>query len=438
MGAVEGARIRSSETFRWGAAFFLALAAPNPVSSAEYTLDQVLRNARWYWISKTDSPAIAARLNYDLAKTANLPRLGTSYSLSKNFLAPNSPADKVGAISLSQSVLDVSNWESVRARKADLVSGACDAEASLLEISRQVVGDFYGALANLDEEKIQRQRQARMERLIEFLRETTSLRFSAKSDLLSAQSQNSGVAGQLLQIAVEKENSLSRIRSQLGIPPEDPLTISDRFLEGSGPDLADWAQWGEYLPEAVSLKAKMTAAGYDLASARWEAAPTVELRGTYLRPYGEASGADSLTGAIAVTLPLFDQGARYARAANARRYRFLYEGQYLAKRTAYSNQIRALISARDRTTEALAQARIQHDLAERAFRGMWELLSIGKRDYIAIRAAEEDLISAQRQHVALQRSLDQTNGYLQLFFESVQRARNPSASKDQCAPAALE
>jgi multidrug efflux system outer membrane protein len=426
-------------------AFIFFLLAPGThASAAVVSLSQALKMAREYWYPKADGPVVDAKLGYQLAKANLLPSLSSAYAISKDFIAsPATPTVNNGTVTLTQNLINVSDWKTTHARDIDVVAGNCATEAALFTISEQVITDFFGVLASIDEEKIQLQRQNRITQLTDLLTETTKLRISARSDLFSAQSESSRVASQLLQVGSDKENAIGLLRSQLGTSPTEVLLIDDHFLVAQGPDLKDWKKWASSLPDVMNLHAKTVSSDYDYSAANWQAAPTVALSGTYATAYGgESTGLiynnPSLIGMITVSLPIFDQGVRSANAAHALAYRSIYEGQASAKKTENENLISNLIMQRQATIKALEQAKIQMDLAQKAYDGTWELLSLGKKDYSSLRTAEEDLLVADRSQISLQRRLDQANANLQIFYDTANRIKSSSRDSTKCTPSSIE
>lgn len=396
---------------------------------ADLSLQEVLDKSRTYWASRLGESQVEAEASSRLAKSAFLPNIQSTFTMGKDYIAdPSQKLQGTGDVSLNQQLLNISDWLTVGARNADAVAQACQTESDQIDISKNVITLFFNVLGNMDEDRLQTKRASRIEKAVNLLRETTKLRLSAESDLYLAETQVFQIDIQRAQITADKIAALNQLRSQLGISPKEPLTLDNKFIDQAA-DITNWNQWSENIPSILALKSKVEATSRDISATQWELFPAVGVAVTYSDPVSGQPGADdSLSVLGTASIPIFDQSSRQIRAKRAKRLYSIFQNLLQTKKNQVTNEIASLIIQKKSDQIALEQATKQMEISEKAYKGAWTLLSLGKNDYFNIQNAQDVAINAERQWLQIKRRLDATNATLQILQDAVNRVKSSKYS----------
>lgn len=392
--------------------------------SKDLTLDEVLTMSRTYWSGRLGISQVQAEASASLAKSQFLPNVNAGLNINKAYMVdPSQDLQGSAQVTLDQQLVDVSDFITLGATKAEAISQACQTEEDQIQVGRAVIASFFSALGNMDEDRLQTKRSSKIQRAVDLLSETTKLRLSSQSDLYQAQTQAYQIEIQKAQVSAAKVAALNDLRTQLGISPKDPITLESKFVQ-QDTDITDWVQWPENVPSVVVLKGRVSAANKEVAATQWELFPAVGASIVYNDPItGIPGDDDSLSVLGTVNVPLFDGYSRQIRTRRNKKLLRIYENLLQNRKVDVANDLAALIVQKKADLIALEQAKKQMDISEKAYKGAWTLLSLGKNDFFYVQNTQDVAINAERQWLQISRRLDATNATLKLYSDAVSRIK---------------
>lgn len=411
--------------------FLLMIHISTLATGKELSLNEALDLSRSYWATRLGQSQIEAEASSAIAKTGSyLPDVNAGLNMGKDYLVTPSQDFQASAfLELNQPIVNVSNWISIEARNAETISQTCQTESDQLDISKQVIQFFIEALQNQDEDRLQIKRSTKLSKMVQLLRETTKLRLASQADLYQAESQVVQIDIDRAQFGAGKIAASNNLRTLLGLPAQENLTLESKFIDEPN-DFKDWKEWAAHIPSVVVLESRVKAASKDIAATRWELFPEVGASLNYTDPVTGLSGeSDSLSVLGTVNVPLFDQLSRQIRNKRNKKLLAVYENLLQNKKVEVTNEIASLLVQRKADQIALEKATVQIEISEKAYKGTWTLLSLGKTDYINVLNAQDVSINAERQWLQTRRRLDSTNANLQLLQEVALQIKN---SKNGC------
>ncbi len=389
------------------------------------TLPKALMRIRAYWLPQLRAGVIDAHAAEQLARTAYYPSLNVNIGESRSPLN-ESPGITVRRtqVTLSEHLIQVSNWVSMSARKADELAAEWNISSQIFSLLESGIQTFFDRLNTRQKIEIQERRIDRLERTVRLLKEVSRLGLVDDSERLAAESDLQAARVQL----IELKSSLSLIDQDLkvamGLGPEVVLQLSHtpgQESTSSDQKTEDWNHALERQPSIQALSNQRDAADLDRRSYALDWIPTVDANiGLTQVNAGSPNDAYPATPAqVSATLTLnwsiFDQGARNVRKAQATQQSERIQSQMSAKRIELSNKLHSMRQLRELQAQTVQLDQVRLKITTEAYESAWALFAIGKKSFTALQAIEGALITTELDSVEAGYRLEALKSRIQLW-----------------------
>jgi cobalt-zinc-cadmium efflux system outer membrane protein len=295
------------------------------------------------------------------------------------------------------------------ARMASGESGVAREIAASDETARQLFHDvgmaFSKALAASEKVKLL---SAGEQVASEFLQATTR-RFQAGDipilDVNLAKSTAARTHSALLSGQAELADALGDLRRLLGIPPDEPLSVSGDLIGFGKYDLNTLLSSAENRPDLRVLESELQQALADARLGNTFQRPDFGVIGRYQRDQGD----NIAQAGVRITIPLFSRGQELTGTGNARANRI--RGELQALKTAIHNEVRASFEIYRKRVEAA------QELKERALPSIDENETLSRRSYEEGELGLAELLLIRRE--TLETRLLYVNALLDAFVAGI-------------------
>ncbi len=347
-----------------------------------------------------------------LAKSALLPQAGFAFNQSiqrfniESIIAQRLPgvAQHVGpfqvlnpGVALTTPVFDLTLWKQYGAAKDRAQAAAANAEAAHEEIALLVVSQYLGTLRALTEVQaatVRRDLSLRLDtQAADLLRDGVATEVDKlRADVRLKQDEQG-----LIQAQTDQTVSFYSLARLLGLPPAQPITLSDDALSDApkvDPDMAPEAALKER-PEMAAATAGIDAADQLRAAAKARSLPSLKFSGMWGQQSSHFNGLiPAYTYQFTLSVPLFSGGALTAQrklaaldAAKARQQRDDLRNGIAEQVLSAEAEVRSARNQIDVANAAVGLARREVDLATDRFQQ-------GVADNIEVVAAQASLADA--------------------------------------------
>jgi outer membrane protein TolC len=372
-----------------------------------------------YWGTRVNSGIVDAHAATDTAKAAVYPSLTGSIAAQEDLLSNPWAGSYVGGyISLSQSIVNISQWATIHARGISEKAAQLDFEDQLLSLMKTATTTIYGEFQTANRLKLLQQRLSRMQKAVNLAKETNRLHLTDSSAIYLAQADKQALEISITNAEAETAASLNLLKASIGMG-EAPLELDENYNPNVSDDMTYWEKKIDELPGLQVLKARTEASGALATSYRDLAIPNLLLTtdfGQVPQVAGLNTGSSALV-VVSLNFPIFDQGLRSIQAQQADSQKNIFEAQVSSKREALLAEIKNLLNQWQADERVSKIAKDQYDNARQGYDALLTLFSFGKADFVSVRSSEASLVQSEIQLVNLQRKIAGEKTILELMSD---------------------
>jgi outer membrane protein TolC len=396
-------------------AFVLLSAFIPPLASAS-PLGDIANCVHSYWKNRLNQAVISADSTAAQTRASWLPSLVAIEVGQRDLIAQPPDSQTSGNIEISETIFDLHRTYLIDATDHAKQGAQADLESQLLNLmtsAQQVYSQYLTAIRELE---IYKERQARLAKFLNLVRELARLRVTDQSNAFALEAEYNQTTVRMIQLQSSSEMALSQLKAAVAVSSRFDPSINTPSPQ-LGVDVAKISSQlsaiAENLPNAKGASRQAENFRDQAQSARMEFVPTLSLSFTY-SPSGAAyipnnasiaPGTTVQSSGLAqglLTWNIFDQGSQLIRASHDNAQASSYELLMEARKKQNELEISSLLRQFDLDTKALSALDQGHILARKAFDAAYELYSVGKTSFLAVRDYEQSLANIELQQKDLQ------------------------------------
>jgi outer membrane protein TolC len=361
-----------------------------------------------------------------------LPSVSANLTYNNSFSQPDisvPPALYTGSVTLNQQLINFAQWKNIQARRQGGTAAELELENTLQELLRTLGTSYAEALSLQERERILQRRLKRHLETLAFVQELRKLNIQNREYSFIVQAEKIADQSQIMQIQSDRLKIFSDMRSLLGFTGEREL-----LLRSTATPKEIAAQPTSLTPEQIEKIIENQPAIYALVnrrqeseseatSASMEALPTMNVTGAFSRSIYPSDNPIqqnnfSSFGVIAtVSLPIFDQGLRQVKHAQASAHADLIEMQTQRKRIELKNSLQSLAGQLTSDRAALNASIESLRLAQIGYDDSWTVFSMGQKDFLNLKVAEDSLIQSELAEIDAERRFNEDRAVLDLEMQ---------------------
>jgi outer membrane protein TolC len=388
-----------------------------------------------YWGSRVKGGVIDAQAAYDLAK-ANLFPLISGTVVSEDDIVPAPPTGFYtgGNITLTQQLVNLSQWANIHAKKLSEKAAQLDFEDQLLTLMKASTKAYFDYLDLVEKLKLLQKRVSRIEKSVTLSKELNRLRLADSSSIYLAQADKAQLDITITNTQANSQSNLNLLAASIGMGNQK-LDLDDNNNPRVNGDISHWSEKIEDLPGIQVLRAKAEAAGATATSVREQRLPALSFSGYY----GQLNATEGIAqtngvGLVLFTLniPIFDQGMTSIQAQQAESQKSVNESLVFSKREQIMAEVKNLLNQWQVDEKILDLAKGRLENAQHGYDSVVTLFSFGKASFVAVKDSETSLVDSEIQLETIQKKIAEEKTVLQLLDGYSGGKHHPGVGSGKC------